>query len=377
MLQWRAGQLPGRTSREVELARGSWSESLQWRAGQLPGRTRGRAPLTSDAPRLYAASMEGRAIARPNQRAHRQTCYGRWQSSLQWRAGQLPGRTRKSKRRLRRSKRDCKLQWRAGQLPGRTRGRCDVHLRVVLHRCFNGGPGNCPAERELHSVRRRRVGSSSGFNGGPGNCPAEHAWSRFPSIEMSEVQASMEGRAIARPNLDERTVASIEMSASMEGRAIARPNSRAARSRASSSSTLQWRAGQLPGRTIRERGGDRRRAARFNGGPGNCPAERGPGYALRRGQSVASMEGRAIARPNWFDPDEVLAAAGLQWRAGQLPGRTHTARLAADAGLRASMEGRAIARPNISLAGLLSLVMALQWRAGQLPGRTRRPDGRG
>ena len=43
-LQWRAGQLPGRTvsrvlTRGVHIRTGG-PETLQWRAGQLPGRTR-------------------------------------------------------------------------------------------------------------------------------------------------------------------------------------------------------------------------------------------------------------------------------------------------------------------------------------------------
>ena len=109
-LQWRAGQLPGRTTRPRSSH--SRSHGLQWRAGQVPGRT-GRAALSAGVHR--GPSMEGRAIARPN--LHTGRSRGGWGTPLQWRAGQLPGRTRCS---------------RNGCGPGGS--------------CFNGGPGNCPAE---------------------------------------------------------------------------------------------------------------------------------------------------------------------------------------------------------------------------------------
>ena len=85
--------------------------------------------------------------------------------------------------------------------------------------------------------------------------------------------------------------------ASMEGRAIARPNRRP---------VCRGAAGP----------------ARFNGGPGNCPAKLCDPIAVTS-VVVASMEGRAIARPNpkRFLPDPLLEQQ-LQWRAGQLPGQT-------------------------------------------------------
>ena len=59
------------------------------------------------------------------------------------------------------------------------------------------------------------------------------------------------------------------------------------------------------------------------------------------------MEGRAIARPN---ADGGYGAETtqwvLQWRAGQLPGRTLAQPLPTGVPLVPSMEGRAIARPN-------------------------------
>ncbi len=231
------------------------------------------------------ASMEGRAIARPNR-----TTASKLLSPirLQWRAGQLPGRTA-----------DCDacravfprmLQWRAGQLPGRTSS---------LSRCgglsagrFNGGPGNCPAELARGEPDE---GVVRVLQWRAGQLPGRTGWSC--DTGLPDPTASMEGRAIARPNRNPATVQVLLTTASMEGRAIARPNhywsgSRSGRSNGfnggpgncpaepedyildmQGQALLQWRAGQLPGRT----GGDhgRRSVERhgFNGGPGNCPAE--------------------------------------------------------------------------------------------------------
>ena len=108
---------------------------------------------------------------------------------------------------------------------------------------FNGGPGNCPAGRR---VRAPAIVAAARFNGGPGNCPAGRHDNRGNVLNAHE---------------------------------------------------LQWRAGQLPGRTRRGRGCGRSLTRRFNGGPGNCPAGLDDG-ACRAGGRVASMEGRAIARPD-------------------------------------------------------------------------------
>ena len=235
----------------------------------------------------------------------------------------------------------------------------------------------------------RRV---SCFNGGPGNCPAE-----------LRLRSSLVRRSIA---------------ASMEGRAIARPNAGGAAGSAGPADRLQWRAGQLPGRTRSPPGGGRccscfnggpgncpaelllMRRCRwlrwsFNGGPGNCPAER-PGVRCRHGThrrasmegraiarpnsrisphndaTIASMEGRAIARPNEAEHRQAQQEdLVLQWRAGQLPGRTSALFVNQNPIKDASMEGRAIARPNGSQNDRPAHSMRqLQWRAGQLPGRT-------
>lgn len=85
-LQWRAGQLSGRT-RPQPLNRGALLH-LQWRAGQSSGRT-GIYGLRADGRML--PSMEGPTIVRPNMQA------GRWAAPsmviLQWRAGELSGQT--------------------------------------------------------------------------------------------------------------------------------------------------------------------------------------------------------------------------------------------------------------------------------------------
>ena len=230
---------------------------LQWRAGQLPGQTVVREVVGG---RDVVTSMEGRAIARPNPKA---SCIAGIRAlTLQWRAGQLPGQTSqntavKSGMTL--------LQWRAGQLPGQTQRVGDLH-------------------RHDHVT-------------------------------------SMEGRAIARPNMMECDRPGCSNRTSMEGRAIARPNT-----------------------------GSRRRCCRagphFNGGPGNCPAKPVELRMEIRKIERTSMEGRAIARPN--HGQEVVAEAGpvtsMEGRAIARPNCQLAERLAhAD---RTSMEGRAIARPN-------------------------------
>ena len=159
---------------------------------------------------------------------------------LQWRAGQLPGRTSDGKRDLidpdirfnggpgncpaelgaftRARGTPLALQWRAGQLPGRT-GRIHSSTGNAASASMEGRAIARPNHED--PVRGRHRGS--GFNGGPGNCPAERAG--FGPCDPSLRNASMEGRAIARPNVDDQTTGVTEDPvASMEGRAIARPN---------------------------------------------------------------------------------------------------------------------------------------------------------
>ena len=189
---------------------------------------------------------------------------------------------------------------------------------------FNGGPGNCPAKPDTRhrddpaaaepSMEGRAIarpngpltgwrgGLSGPFNGGPGNCPAKRVrWNggiqwlaglqwragQLPGQTVKRsarivqtIQPSMEGRAIARPNLSVASIIDdLPWLSSMEGRAIARPNPRCTPS------------------TCRSR-------PVFNGGPGNCPAKRASGERALGSAIRSSMEGRAIARPN----DPVLGA---------------------------------------------------------------------
>ena len=211
-LQWRAGQLPGQTSR-IGFTRRRSPFPLQWRAGQLPGQTvhhrihrggqeapsmEGRAIARPNhrevaaSGELAAPSMEGRAIARPNRRLRPVAASA---CRLQWRAGQLPGQTTVTGAVL--TERPAFLQWRAGQLPGQTE-------RLVF------------AFDDLDDLQWR-AGQL------PGQTVASDVLSDFV------VQPSMEGRAIARPNL-----AMDEMAVQADSR-------------------LQWRAGQLPGQTTRPR----------------------------------------------------------------------------------------------------------------------------
>ena len=135
------------------------------------------------------------------------------------------------------------LQWRAGQLPGQT---CD------------GGDGGGVGTVLL----QWRAGQLPGQTG-----PLEQ-------LEGRVIGASMEGRTIARPDLDvfgRKTAAEV---------------------------VLQWRAGQLPGQThgVPGRAGARDPASM----EGRTIARPDPVLArvVTRGMVIASMEGRTIARPD-------------------------------------------------------------------------------
>ena len=102
----------------------------------------------------------------------------------------------------------------------------------------------------------------------PGQTVAE------PRVVMGGHVASMEGRAIARPNQPRRYHRGRGLRASMEGRAIARPNVTRTQTGLAESTVLQWRAEQLPGQTRPRVGGIGSFSIGFNGGPSNCPAKR-------------------------------------------------------------------------------------------------------
>ena len=255
------------------------------------------------------ASMEGRAIARPNAAM---TLLEHGSRGLQWRAEQLPGQTRIFATES--PSTPMPLQWRAEQLPGQTIGD-PPQRRYDLAASMEG--------RAIARPNRRRAAQ-----------------------EEAEIEASMEDRAIARPNPVLRHRRRLRQRASMEGRAIARPNpasdmgwvrasllqwraeqlpgqtgvSTAPRA---TGSTLQWRAEQLPGQTAAT-GFPQRRRWCFNGGPSNCPAKPARPDHAGGPELLASMEGRAIARPNWATWREQPCQRPLQWRAEQLPGQTRT-----------------------------------------------------
>ena len=117
---------------------------------------------------------------------------------------------------------DTLLQWRAGQLPGQTRDTTRICVPIARLASMEG--------RAIARPNRRRGC----------RCGSERD------------RASMEGRAIARPNLWLIMVEAVKViwPASMEGRAIARPNDRG------------FRTTSLYGAVVG-----------FNGGPGNCPAK--------------------------------------------------------------------------------------------------------
>ena len=191
-LQWRAEQLLGQTEGMGGVAPAF--VTLQWRAEQLLGQTRrtwrldcgnvlscfNGGPSNCSAKPLRAAvvgaagraSMEGRAIARPNStgtsRAHPMT------GLLQWRAEQLLGQTRWwlgwwwccSW-----------LQWRAEQLLGQTSSsRRGLSPDIGL----NGGPSNCSAKPAQPPSSPH---SPSSFNGGPSNCSAKPGAQSTPPVE--------------------------------------------------------------------------------------------------------------------------------------------------------------------------------------------------
>ena len=110
--------------------------------------------------------------------------------------------------------------------------------------------------------------------------------------------ASMEGRAIARPNLDHSTVIAVAHNG-LQWRAEQLPGqTRFSRSFCASAVVLQWRVEQLPGQTGPATRRVRSMPHGFNGGPSNCPAKLCEPDDVGAVVVTASMEGRAIARPN-------------------------------------------------------------------------------
>ena len=156
-------------------------------------------------------------------------------------------------------------------------------------------------------------------------------------------------------------------SASMEGRAIARPNRGMPRPAA-----VQWRAEQLLGQTTQTKPTTRSMSSRFNGGPSNCSAKlAGRSGALRGAELFASMEGRAIARPNL----EVSQRGGDTRSGGFNGGPSNCSAKPARRGTRRLMRWRFNGGPSNCSAKhdthVGRNVFELQWRAEQLLGQTR------
>ena len=223
--------MPGQTRVRSAAARPRLPDPYASMEGRAIARPNTWRPAVAAARLTLIASMEGRAIARPNsstagQPAHRRT------PTLQWRAGQLPGQTERSATVLRWIVFVEELQWRAGQLPGQTGNRRSMTGTAGPDHPLQWRAGQLPGQTTVAPNR--------------------------PRVTLDELAASMEGRAIARPNgLGRSHVEPVAdsglMSASMEGRAIARPNS-------ASASGARIPSGRVRG---------------FNGGPGNCPAKPG------------------------------------------------------------------------------------------------------
>ena len=178
--------------------------------------------------------MEGRAAARPDRVAHIYMALllvpsmeGRAAARPDTDVSHAPGRSNPS------------LQWRAGQLPGLTRA-----AGVPLRR------GGVPSMEGRAAARPDEAGVQRCRPGGP---------------------PSMEGRAAARPDRPRTPRRGREHPPSMEGRAAARPDPISMRTSHTEQTSLQWRAGQLPGLTTVCSCGSRWLRP-FNGGPGSCPA---------------------------------------------------------------------------------------------------------
>ena len=198
-LQWRAEQLLGQTSATTATRLIRPCSRLQWRAEQLLGQTCGLATAFNGGGSLGRASMEGRAIARPNFPLTADSCHG-VAVPLQWRAEQLLGQTGRLTRWWGHTVPNVGLQWRAEQLLGQT-----TPVRP--------GRRHCGIKTDLQWRAEQLLGQTGSLGRRSTTCSR-------PS------SPSMEGRAIARPN---RQAPSDQLSQpllipSMEGRAIARPN---------------------------------------------------------------------------------------------------------------------------------------------------------
>ena len=227
--------MPGQTGPRQVGATSRARPSMEGRAIARPNQCTETARQKAD----DRPSMEGRAIARPNRTV---TPNPEPAAVLQWRAEQLPGQTTSGCRLPLSS--TLYLQWRAEQLPGQTQAQ-----QVRRHR----GPlpsmeGRAIARPNCVMGTERAAWGRNPFNGGPSNCPAKR-YRPPPSHGCCRMRPSMEGRAIARPNRSRRATSVVSHRPSMEGRAIARPNLPVCFRYLPYVRLLQWRAEQLPGQT--------------------------------------------------------------------------------------------------------------------------------
>ena len=275
--------------------------------------------------------MEGRAIARPNW-SEDVTNPAVANDALQWRAEQLPGQTRLAGRRSP-APRTVLLQWRAEQLPGQT-GRPHGQSRRTVGRALQWRAEQLPGQTRVDSdtgahdhaliAPGRRI-SPSCFNGGPSNCPAKRE----------------AGNSLSTP-------------ASMEGRAIARPNENHRFHRTECGRRFNGGPSNCPAKRPTGPAGRCSRSCRFNGGPSNCPAKLRDGECAPR---VAAGLWRAAIARLWRN------YPGFNGGPSNCPAKRHAAAEGCP-----SMEGRAPGQTRRACA--TPRRDPLQWRAEQLPGQT-------
>ena len=208
------------------------------------------------------------------------------------------------------------LLWRPGQVSDRTRA-CARPVRDGSA-SFNGALASRPDEP---LALRRPLLKSSPSNGGPDNRPAtmlsrSSSLSRYVMLQWRAGQLS--GRTGPPRLLPPLPVASFN------GGPDNCPAERDAHILSGLiTNFLQWRAGQLSGRTASIRSSVPASTPTFNGGPDNCPAEPRVAMWTNAPYPAPSMEGRTIVRPNHaLSSFPLVAFSCLQWRAGQLSGRT-------------------------------------------------------
>ena len=207
-------------------------------------------------------------------------------TSLQWRGGNVPARTRDVPARPHCTTR---LQWRGGNVPART---------TSLH---TSPPHHPPASME------GRERSRPDF--------------RLPRGFQRSVRASMEGRERSRPDPARTRHHHHHQQRFNGGAGTFPPGLDTERGRVQGSALLQWRGGNVPARTATPEKIPRR-TSRLQWRGGNVPAR-------------TSLNGsRFRTRPK------------LQWRGGNVPARTHLRDRRRTRSTAASMEGRERSRPD-------------------------------